>query len=140
MVKYRQGIAIIDTADPILFRFPKRADDGDEVVAPRRSLSSAPYLTEAVAAMNEIREAEEQLKPPPAVTPPEQTQAPSSESRDVEASVPTSNETTKPIKARAGSGRIQVRDIEEKRDQKVLPFVKDKDEMEQTEDDETCVA
>jgi hypothetical protein len=139
MVKYRQGIAIIDTADPILFRFPKRADDGDEVVAPRRSLLPAPYLTEAVAAMNEIREAEERQKPPPAVTPSEQTQAPPSERPRVDSSTATSNETTKP-KASTTVSRIQVRDIEEKRDQKVLPFIKEEDETEETEDEKTCVA
>src|SRR4029077_19767104 len=54
MVKYRQGIAIIDTADPILFRFPQRADNGDTAVPPRRSLLPAPTLAAAVAAMNDI--------------------------------------------------------------------------------------
>src|SRR5882672_5795652 len=44
MVKYKQGIAIIDTADPILFRFPARADTGDVAVAPRRSLLGPPTL------------------------------------------------------------------------------------------------
>src|SRR5712692_291127 len=58
MVKYRQGIAIIDTADPILFRFPQRADNGDVAAASRRSLSPAPSLAEAVARMNEMRDEE----------------------------------------------------------------------------------
>lgn len=140
MVKYRQGIAIIDTADPILFRFPKRADDGDEVVAPRRSLSAAPYLTEAVAAMKQIRQAEELQEPPATASPPEETQAASSERRSVNSSTATSNETTKPTRASATVNRIQVRDIEEKRDQKVLPFIKEEDETEETEDNKTCVA
>src|SRR5262249_33965852 len=55
MVKYRQGIAIVDTADPILFRFRRPADDGDVAVASKRALLPAPSLAEAVAAMNEIR-------------------------------------------------------------------------------------
>src|SRR6266404_813939 len=138
MVKYRQGIAIIDTADPILFRFPKRADDGDVVVAPRRSVSPAPYLTEAVNAMKEIEEAEQQLKPPPpAATAPEQVEAPPSDSRSVDSSTATSKETTKPTRASASAGRLQVRDIEETRDQKVLQFMKD---TEETEDEKKCVA
>ena len=36
LVKYRQGIAIIDTADPILFRFLPRGDVGDVAVPPER--------------------------------------------------------------------------------------------------------
>ena len=36
LVKFRQGIAIIDTADPILFRFLPRADNGDVTVPARR--------------------------------------------------------------------------------------------------------
>jgi type IV secretion system protein VirD4 len=59
MVKYRQGIAIIDTADPILFRFPERADTGDVALPPRRPLLEPPTLAEAVGAMNEIKEVEE---------------------------------------------------------------------------------
>src|SRR6266536_995697 len=58
MVKYRQGIAIIDTADPILFRFPQRADNSDVAAASRRSLSPAPSLAEAVAMMTELRDEE----------------------------------------------------------------------------------
>jgi type IV secretory pathway TraG/TraD family ATPase VirD4 len=56
LVKYRQGIAIIDTADPILFRFLPRADNGDVAVPPRRVLDSPQTLAEAVQAMNEIKE------------------------------------------------------------------------------------
>ena len=61
MVKYRQGIAIIDTADPILFRFLARADTGDVAVPPERAPMPAPRLTEAVEAMQKIKEVE---KPP----------------------------------------------------------------------------
>ena len=58
MVKYRQGIAVIDTADPILFRFLPRADTGDVAVPPPRALTEPPTLEEAVAAMDKIKEAE----------------------------------------------------------------------------------
>ena len=58
MVKYRQGIAIIDTADPILFRFLARADNGDVAVPPERALMPAPPLAEAVEAMQKVKEVE----------------------------------------------------------------------------------
>lgn len=55
LVKYRQGIAIIDTADPILFRFLPRADNGDVAVPARRELDPPQTLAEAVQAMRDIR-------------------------------------------------------------------------------------
>ena len=58
LVNYRQGIAIIDTADPILFRFLARADNGDIARPARRSLDPPQTLAEAVQAMQEIKEAE----------------------------------------------------------------------------------
>lgn len=58
MVKYRQGIAIIDTADPILFRFLPRADTGDVAVPPERLPLPPVVLAEAVAAMSRIKDAE----------------------------------------------------------------------------------
>ena len=58
LVKYRQGIAIIDTADPILFRFLPRADNGDVAVPARRLLDPPQTLTEAVQAMKEIKQAQ----------------------------------------------------------------------------------
>jgi type IV secretory pathway TraG/TraD family ATPase VirD4 len=58
MVKYRQGIAIIDTADPILFRFLPRADTGDVATPPERDIAWPTPLAEAVAAMERIKEAE----------------------------------------------------------------------------------
>jgi hypothetical protein len=57
MVKYRQGIAIIDTADPILFRFLPPADNGDVVVPPQRAITEARTLAEAVEGMDEIKKA-----------------------------------------------------------------------------------
>lgn len=62
MVKYRQGIAIIDTADPILFRFLPRADTGDVAVPPKRALAEPLTLADAVEAMSNIKE---KMKPQP---------------------------------------------------------------------------
>src|SRR5262249_26602368 len=58
LVKYRQAIAIIDTADPILFRFPDPADDGDVAVPPRRPLEPPPTLAQAVEAMKQKKAAD----------------------------------------------------------------------------------
>jgi type IV secretory pathway TraG/TraD family ATPase VirD4 len=58
MVKYRQGIAIIDTADPILFRFLPRGDSGDVAMPPEREIASPEPLAAAVAAMQRIKEAD----------------------------------------------------------------------------------
>src|SRR5207247_2231884 len=58
MVKYRQGIAIIDTADPILFRFLPRADTGDVAEPPRRPVMEPRTLAECVEAMGKNKEAE----------------------------------------------------------------------------------
>jgi type IV secretory pathway TraG/TraD family ATPase VirD4 len=58
MVKYRQGIAIIDTADPILFRFLPRADTGDVAIPPERAVMESITLGEAVEAMDRIKKAE----------------------------------------------------------------------------------
>ncbi len=57
MVKYRQGIAIIDTADPILFRFLPRADNGDLAVPPQRPIDPPKTLSTAVGAMNLLKTA-----------------------------------------------------------------------------------
>jgi type IV secretory pathway TraG/TraD family ATPase VirD4 len=57
MVKYRQAIAIIDTADPILFRFLPRADIGDVAVPPEREIADPHSLAKAVAAMKQIKDA-----------------------------------------------------------------------------------
>src|SRR5258705_10723743 len=59
LVKYRQGIAIIDTADPILFRFLPRGDIGDVAIPPQREILLPQPLAEAVVAMGLFKEAEE---------------------------------------------------------------------------------
>jgi len=58
LVKYRQGIAVIDTADPILFRFLPRADVGDVAIPPERELAEPERLADAVSAMKAITDAE----------------------------------------------------------------------------------
>jgi type IV secretion system protein VirD4 len=58
LVKYRQGIAVIDTADPILFRFLPRADVGDVAVPAERELAEAERLADSVSAMKVITDAE----------------------------------------------------------------------------------
>jgi len=55
MVKYRQGIAIIDTADPILFRFLPRADTGDMAVPPQRAIEPPLTLAHAVHEMQQLK-------------------------------------------------------------------------------------
>jgi type IV secretory pathway TraG/TraD family ATPase VirD4 len=60
LVKYRQGIAIIDTADPILFRFLPRADNGDIACPARRVVDDAQTLAQAVQAMTVIKQARKQ--------------------------------------------------------------------------------
>src|SRR5438270_2111274 len=64
LVNYRQAIAIIDTADPILFRFPLRADIGDVAIPARRLLEKPQTLAESMTAMEELKESEEQAAPP----------------------------------------------------------------------------
>src|SRR5437667_1630028 len=63
MVKYRQGIAIIDTADPILFRFLPRADTGDVAIPPQRAVMESLTLAEAVEAMDKIKDIEKGQSP-----------------------------------------------------------------------------
>jgi len=58
LVKYRQGIAVIDTADPILFRFLPRADVGDIAIPPEHELAEPERLADAVSAMKAITDAE----------------------------------------------------------------------------------
>jgi type IV secretion system protein VirD4 len=58
LVKYRQGIAVIDTADPILFRFLPRADVGDVAIPIERELAEPERLADAVSAMKVITDAE----------------------------------------------------------------------------------
>jgi len=58
LVNYRQGVAVIDTADPILFRFLPRADGGDRARPVRRLLDPPPSLAQAVQAMKELKASE----------------------------------------------------------------------------------
>lgn len=81
MVKYRQGIAIIDTADPILFRFLPRADTGDVAVPPERAVMESVTLAEAVEAMDRIKEAEKSQSPNEEQAP-KQTEVPQAHSTE----------------------------------------------------------
>jgi hypothetical protein len=119
MVKYRQGIAIIDTADPILFRFPARADNGDVAVPSRRPLSPAPTLAEAVGAMDEIR-AHEKMRNAPQVAVDTSKKNDEQLPRSKTDATPSSNGT--PKTEAAPDTRIRVRHIEEERGQKELPY------------------
>jgi type IV secretion system protein VirD4 len=58
LVDYHQAIAIIGTCDPVLFRFPPRADQGEVTPAPRRRLAAPQTLAQAVAEMNLIKESQ----------------------------------------------------------------------------------
>jgi type IV secretory pathway TraG/TraD family ATPase VirD4 len=63
MVKYRQGIDIIDTADPIRFRFLPRADTGDVAIPLERGVIESVTVAEAVEAMDRIKEVEKSQSP-----------------------------------------------------------------------------
>jgi type IV secretion system protein VirD4 len=70
LVKYRQGIAVIDTADPILFRFLARADVGDVAIPPERELADAERLADAISAMKIIADAEKRRVEEPKIDEP----------------------------------------------------------------------
>jgi type IV secretion system protein VirD4 len=136
MVKYRQGIAIVDTADPILFRFPRPADNGDTAVASRRSLLPAPSLAEAVAAMSEIRDQEERQ------TQEAKAAADSSGQRGADLPIPPIEIETSDGSDEASDNkqlhklRVQFRHTESERDQSLLPFETQTSE----EDEDSCAA
>jgi len=101
MVKYRQGIAIIDTADPILFRFMPPADNGDLVVPPQRAVAEQQTLAEAIAAMDQIKEVDKsQSKPTEAAGASDPTPAP------VSSNDPTKRGTSHSKKRRIGFGDL----------------------------------
>jgi type IV secretory pathway TraG/TraD family ATPase VirD4 len=138
MVKYRQGIAIVDTADPILFRFRSPADNGDVAVASKRALLPAPSLAEAVAATNEIRAEEkrriEEAKAIGAASVANQTDQ---SAAVVETKSNDESEDATDEKA-LRKLRVQFRQNESESDQKVLPFGAQKNEEEAEED--SCAA
>ena len=87
LVDYHQAIAIIGTSDPVLFRFPPRADLGEVTIAPRRRLASPQTLAQAVAEMKQIKEVEQTTQKSANVS---QAQHPTTE-----ANVPEGNEGDK---------------------------------------------
>ena len=70
LVKYRQAIAVIDTADPILFRFLPRADVGDVAIPPERELAEPERLADAISAMKTIADAEKRRVEEPQIEEP----------------------------------------------------------------------
>jgi len=70
LVKYRQGIAVIDTADPILFRFLPRADVGDVAIPPERELAEPERLADAISAMKIIADGEKRRVEEPEIDEP----------------------------------------------------------------------
>src|SRR5438477_4686256 len=87
LVDYHQAIAIIGTCDPVLFRFPPRADLGEVTIAPRRRLASPQTLAQAVAEMKQIKAVEQTKQKTANVS---QAQHPTTE-----ANVPDINESNK---------------------------------------------
>ena len=86
LVDYHQAIAIIGTCDPVLFRFPPRADLGEVTIAPRRRLASPQTLAQAVAEMKQIKAIEQTT----------QKTANASQAQDTkESNVPEVNESDK---------------------------------------------
>jgi type IV secretory pathway TraG/TraD family ATPase VirD4 len=107
MVKYRQGIAIIDTADPILFRFMARADTGDVAIPPRRALTEPLTLAEAVDAMKKIKEVE---KPPSAIETHKTTAEPASDRTTVqEPPAESKKQTPSKSKKRIGLANLKIK-------------------------------
>src|SRR5229473_6790064 len=107
MVKYRQGIAIIDTADPILFRFMARADTCDVAIPPRRALTEPLTLAEAVDAMSKIKEVE---KPQSAIETRKATAEPASDSTTVQ-EPPADSKKQTPSKSKK---RIELNSLRDK--------------------------
>ncbi len=96
LVKYRQGIAIIDTADPILFRFMPRADTGDVAVPPTRALPEPLTLAEAVDVMTGLKESRKIESPPieePTEKAPQGIADPAADGKDQRQGVPTRSRT-----------------------------------------------
>jgi type IV secretory pathway TraG/TraD family ATPase VirD4 len=132
MVKYKQGIAIIDTADPILFRFPARADTGDVAVAPRRSLLEAPTLAEAVGEMDLIKEEAKRI----AATPPANSAVDTRTGQQTQKDKPSVLTGEQPGQPSPTEQRpLRLGQFEEVLDQNVLPF-----EPPDEEEDESCAA
>ena len=135
MVKYKQGIAIIDTADPILFRFPARADTGDVAVAPRRSLLEPPTLADAVGEMDQIKEAAKRI----AATPPANNADSAADTRtgqQTQKDKPLVSTGEQPSQASPTEQRpLRLGQFDEVLDQNVLPF-----EPPDEEEDESCAA
>ena len=132
LVDYRQAIAIVGTTDPILFRFPPRADQGEVTTAPRRRLAPPQTLAEAVAAMKEIKEEEKAREAAAQMTSAMSGQEPNGE-REAEPQHTPDDDTVneqKPAKRQA----VRLSGLTDDDAQTELPFDPD------DEEDESCAA
>src|SRR5437588_2228281 len=132
LVDYRQAIAIVGTTDPILFRFPPRADQGEVTTAPRRRLAPPQTLAEAVAAMKEIKEEEKAREAAAQMTSAMSDQEPNIE-REAESQHAPADEAVdeqKPAKRQA----VRLSGFTDDDAQTELPFDPD------DEEDESCAA
>jgi type IV secretion system protein VirD4 len=132
LVDYRQAIAIVGTTDPILFRFPPRADQGEVTTAPRRRLAPPQTLAEAVAAMKEIKEEEKAREAAAQMTSAMSGQEPNEE-REAESQHVAGDNTVdeqKPAKRQA----VRLSGLTDDDAQTELPFDPD------DEEDESCAA
>lgn len=123
LVNFRQAVAIIDTADPILFRFPERGDYGDITVPPRRLLQPPPTLAQAVGAMTQKKETEKARQAAlRAQTVAEQT-------ADSEARQSTdSPDEVEPPRKKCARTRLRGPEFQPEEDQSELPFEDDQDQ------------
>lgn len=130
LVNYRQAIAIIDTADPILFRFPERADNGDLAVPPRRRLQPPPTLAQAVEAMKNTKEAEKARHAEMLASTAAAEQIPEHESHQHDGQPPKAAQSP-----RKKPTQLRGEQLQQPREQSELPFENDQDE-----EDEPCAA
>lgn len=126
LVKYRQGIAIIDTADPILFRFLPRADRDDIARPPRRPIAPPQTLAQAVQAMRDLKDAGAR-KAKPSEAHDESDPADGAANTQADQLPPPPSESPKPDTP-LSSQFFSVSDIEEELEQNLLPFEPPTDE------------
>jgi type IV secretory pathway TraG/TraD family ATPase VirD4 len=117
LVSYRQAIAVIGTADPILFRFPERGDTGDVAVPPRRLLTPPRTLAQAVNEMNDIKA--ERRRHEAEMNAAAATQ---SDLREVCDESATTDSDTPPAPKPSGNKRVSLNQFSNENDQSELPF------------------
>jgi type IV secretory pathway TraG/TraD family ATPase VirD4 len=131
LVNYRQAIAIIGTADPILFRFPEPADNGDLAVPPRRLLQPPPTLAQAVESMKEKKAADKAREAHSQAA----TAEASANDEDMQHSAKESPGAVDSPKKKTERAPLRGREFQPTDEQTELPFEGDEDK-----EDETCAA